>query len=74
MMFLLGSRTPARRETVGYAQMQNEASFGRSKGFLDVARNDTVFGAVVFHIAFPNVYGRGDFSAPFRSVEMTHRA
>ena len=27
------------------------------------ARNDTVFGAVMFPITFPNVYGLGDFSA-----------
>ena len=37
-----------------------------------LARNDTVFSAVVFRIAFPNMYGLGDFSTPASpALEMT---
>ena len=45
MMFRLGSRTSARRETVGYAQMQNYASFGRSKGYPQPQWSFKVLGA-----------------------------
>ena len=52
--------------------MQNFSAYGGSKGFLDYARNDTVFSAVVFRIKFPNMYGLGDFSTPASpALEMT---